>query len=89
MLPSIPTSEASYGYRYDHASQKLLLNSDPKIMFAREEGRGEAVHFQRQKSNLGINKGYTMGVRRVEPLRTMPEADGFQNKAGKHGTIAE
>lgn len=53
-LPSIPTHEQSYGYRYDGESNRLVNNDDPKIMFAK---RGivleEDVYFQRAQSQLG------------------------------------
>lgn len=54
-LPSIPTTESSFGYRYDPKTGKLVNNPNPKIIFAqnlKETDKKDDYYFQRPHASL-------------------------------------
>lgn len=56
-MPSIPTNEHAYGYRYDAASNKLVYNDSPKIMFAKKLTVLDEDNFYFQRTQQSLGKG--------------------------------
>lgn len=50
VLPSIPSQEQSFGYKYDEEYQKLVNNINPKILFSCDLKIGSEKDFIFQKT---------------------------------------
>lgn len=61
-LPSIPTSQQSYGYRIDGKTNKLVSNYNPKILFTQTLNTtgNEKEDFYFQRSHKPLGKGSKM-----------------------------